>query len=59
MDRTQKIIKYLEEYEHVCYIKATQATNKAGEDYYRQKMKDIGNIIKELEGNRCWRTVDK
>ena len=59
MDRTEKIIKYLEEYEHVCYIKATNVVNKEGEDYYRQKMKDIGKLIKELEEHGCRRTVDK
>lgn len=58
MSRTEKIIKYLEEYKYVCYIKATNVVNKEGEDYYRQKMKDIGKLIKELEEHGCRRTVD-
>ena len=49
MSITETIIKYLEEYKHVCYLKAARIANKEGEDYYRKKMKDIGNIIKELE----------
>jgi len=49
MGMTETIIKYLEEYKHVCYLKAARIGNKEGKNYYRQKMKDIGNIIKELE----------
>ena len=58
MNRTETIIGYLEEYKHVCYLKAARGVNKAGEDYYRQKMKDIGNLIKELKEHGCRRTID-
>lgn len=58
MDRTETIIKYLEEYKHVCYIKGSNVVNKAGEDYYRQKMKDIDKLVKELKEHGCRRTID-
>lgn len=57
MDRTETIIKYLEEYKHVCYLKAARIADKAGNDYYQQKMKDIGNLIKELREHGCRRTI--
>lgn len=58
MDRTRKIIKYLEEYRHRCYIKLGAARDKNEEEYYRERYKDIGNLIKELEEYGCRRTVD-
>ena len=58
MNRTQQIIKYLEEYKHVCYIKGSNVVNKPGEYYYRQKMKEIDSLIKELKEHGCRRTVD-
>jgi hypothetical protein len=58
MDRTRKIIKYLEEYRHRCYIKLGAARYKDEEEYYRERYKDIGNLIKELEEHGCRRTID-
>ena len=58
MDRTSKTIKYLEEYRHRCYLKLGTARNKNEEEYYRERYKDIGSIIKEVEEHGCRRTVD-
>lgn len=63
MDRTRKIIKYLEEYRRHCYIKLchvklSTSRNKNEEEYYQERYKDIGNLIKELEEHGCRRTVD-
>ena len=58
MNRTQQVIKYLEEYRHHCYIQLARARHKNEEEYYRERYKDIGNIIKELKEHGCRRTVD-
>lgn len=58
MDRTRKIIKYLEEYRHRCYIKLGTARYKDEEEYYRERYRDLGILIKELEQHGCRRTVD-
>ena len=58
MTRTETVIKYLEEYKHVCYIKAVRVKSNVGEDYYRQRVKEIDSLIKELKEHGCRRTVD-
>lgn len=58
MDRTRKIIKYLEEYRHRCYIKLGASRYKDEEEYYRERYKDLGVLIKELEEHGCRRTID-
>ena len=58
MDRTTAVIKYLEEYQHHCYIRAAGATNKDMEEYYRSRYKDIGKLVKELQEHGCRRTCD-
>ena len=58
MNRTQQIIKYLEEYRHQCYLRLARARYKNEEDYYRERYKDIGNLVKELNEHGCRRTID-
>lgn len=58
MDRTNMVIKYLEEYRHLCYLKLGAARYKNEEEYYRSRYKDIGQLIKELKEHGCRRTCD-
>jgi hypothetical protein len=59
VNRTDTIIKYLEEYKHHCYVRGVRASNKSEESHYRTKIKDIDKLIKELEEHGCRRTADK
>lgn len=52
------VIKYLEEYRHLCYLKLGAARYKNEEEYYRSRYKDIGQLIKELKEHGCRRTCD-
>ena len=58
MNRTLDIIKYLEEYQHHCYIRRARAKNKAEEEHYNNRYKDIGKLITELCEDSCRRTID-
>lgn len=58
MDRTSRVIKYLEEYRHHCYIRLVRARYKNEEEYYRERYRDTGNLIKELKEHGCRRTCD-
>ena len=58
MDRTRKIIKYLEEYKRLLYLNACAARNPYLEEEARIKGKCLDKLIKELEEHGCRRTVD-
>ena len=58
MSRTEQVIKYLEEYKHHCYIRGARAKNKAEEEHYRSRYKDIGKLITDLCEHGCRRTID-
>jgi hypothetical protein len=49
MDRTEKVIKYLKKYQHICYIKSDRTNSKPQADALKEEFKELGSLIKELE----------
>ena len=58
MDRTYRVIEYLNRYQHLCYIKAGRTNSKLQEEKLKAEMKEIDSLIKELKKHGCRRTVD-
>lgn len=57
MDRTEKVIKYLKKYQHLCYIKSIRANSKPQADALKEEFKELGSLIKELEEHGCRRII--
>lgn len=56
MNRTEKVIKYLKKYQHLCYIKSIRVNSKPQADALKKEFKELGRLIKELEEHGCRRT---
>jgi hypothetical protein len=57
MDRTEKVIKYLKKYQHLCYIKSNRTNSKPHAEALKEEFKELGSLIKELEEHGCRRII--
>lgn len=57
MSRTEKVIKYLKKYQHLCYIKSIRVNSKPQADALKKEFKELDSLIKELEEHGCRRII--
>ena len=59
MSRTDRVVKYLEEYKKLLCIKSFRTNNRYLAEHLEKECSNIDSLIKELKEHGCRRTVDR